>query len=83
MVFITPAQNVFDILIPVDCESKLIQLSESGNVPEQLEALAKSIKKENYFDNIKSAVKEQLNRKIFYIHNGTTYKLLLGQVALV
>ena len=71
------AQNAFEILIPVDRSSKLTQLSETGNILEQLEAHARSIKKEKCFEQIKSDIKAELNHEVFYIHNGTPYKLLV------
>ncbi len=71
------AQNAFEIFIPVDRSSKLTQLSETGNILEQLEAHARSIKKERCFEQIKSDIKEELNHEVFYIHNSTPYKLLI------
>lgn len=71
------AQNTFEILIPVDRNSSLTQLSETGNILEQLEAHAKSIKKVSCFDKIKYDIKERLNNEVFFIHNGTPYKLLI------
>lgn len=71
------AQNEFEILIPLDRNSKLTQLTETGNILEQLEAHARSIKKEKCFEQIKSDIKSELSHQIFYIHNGTPYKLLI------
>jgi hypothetical protein len=71
------AQPVFDILIPVDKSGKMNQFSETGNILEQLHAHAISLGKENCYETVKSSLKEMLNREVFFLNNGTPYKLII------
>lgn len=73
----TQAQPVFDILVPVDYSGQANQLSETGNILEQLHTHSLSIGKENCFETIKSSLKESLNREVFFLQNGISYRLIL------
>lgn len=71
------AQQVFDILVPLDRSGKITQLSETAGILEQLRIHAKSLKKEGCFEIIKSSLKDAINNEIFFIHLGTPYQLLI------